>query len=550
VDHLVGQVDLLLPPDTFLINSSWTVVTSAATDWRGTLSAYNDLRPGMTVEAVVRWNRYGDLAALSVESVGVGADTVTLSGTVTDAVPEIQRFRLATGELLIIRRGTPLDGDVHRITDIEEGMKLTAECVSTEAGEYQALWAMVESQSASPFAPTDYATSEALVVLESGVRADEVASRHGATIVGTLPGSVISLFRWESPIGDQHVQMLRADPDVTEVEPNYRAQDPETVRRRLIAIDRQPTSDRFSRQYVIEQSGVAAAHQRTTGSGTLVAIIDTGVDLFHPLLRHSIADGGWDFVDGDASPWETADGVDQDNDGDVDEASGHGTFVAGLVLLVAPSAKILPYRVLNDDGHGTTFAICQAVLSAMDQGADVINMSFAYDEKPRVLDRILDEASQRGIVLVSGAGNSSVTHLPFPARDHRVLAIAAVDQTGALADFTNHGSDAAIAAGGVDLYSGGFDGEFGTWSGTSMAAPLVSGTAALLRSVNPYLLPSQIEAALHQSAAQISGSEVGLLRIDSALDLVPSLWSPHQASESQMCLAPTRSLVANPRKNE
>jgi subtilisin family serine protease len=253
-------------------------------------------------------------------------------------------------------------------------------------------------------------------------------------------------------------------------------------------------------------------------------VIDTGVEPFHPLLRHRIAPGGWDFVDGDATPWETRDGIDQDVDGDVDESAGHGTFVSGLVLLTAPGATILPYRVLNDDGHGTTFAICQAVLAAMDRGADVINLSFAYAERPRVLDRLLDEASRRGIVLVSGAGNDGISDLPFPAGDHRVMAVAATTADEEAADFTNRGPQCTIAATGVEVYSACLDGGFCRWSGTSMAAPLVSGAAALLRSVNPALTPGQIEDALIQSAAPPPvGSDLpGLLRVSAALNLVPA----------------------------
>jgi subtilisin family serine protease len=195
-----------------------------------------------------------------------------------------------------------------------------------------------------------------------------------------------------------------------------------------------------------------------------------------------------------------------------------------MVLLAAPGATILPYRVLDDDGHGTTFDICRAVLAAIDRGVDVINLSFAYPERPRVLDRILDEAARRGIVLVSGAGNDGSTVIPFPAEDHRVLAVAALDSDDQLGEFSNHGSGCSIAAPGVDVYSACADGEFCTWSGTSMAAPLVSGTAALLRSVNPKLTPDQIRDAILQSAAPgpSGGDEPGRLRAAEALSLIPS----------------------------
>jgi len=183
------------------------------------------------------------------------------------------------------------------------------------------------------------------------------------------------------------------------------------------------------------------------------------------------------------------------------------------VLLAAPGTTILPYRVLDDDGHGSNFDICRAVLAAMDRGADVINMSFAYGRSGRVLDRILMEASQRGIALVSGAGNTGRAELPFPSSDSRVIAVAAVDEEGRLAEFSNHGPALGIAAPGVDVYSASLDQGFGWWSGTSMAAPLVSGAVALLRSVNPYLTPQPIEDALVQSAAEVHPPDPDASRI-------------------------------------
>ncbi len=161
---------------------------------------------------------------------------------------------------------------------------------------------------------------------------------------------------------------------------------------------------------------------------------------------------------------------------------------------------------------------------AIDRGADVINMSFTYPERSRILDRILMEASERGVILVAGAGNGGRPDLPFPAADNRVLAVAAIDPQGLLADFSNRGIDVAIAAPGVDLYSAGLDAQFGIWSGTSMAAPLVAGTAALMRSINPRLTPQQVAAALFQGASAASEEDDIrlILQAGHAITLVPN----------------------------
>jgi subtilisin family serine protease len=373
----------------------------------------------------------------------------------------------------------------------------------------------------------DEPTRETLVVLKDGAVASGVASRHGAFVTGTLPGQLVYLFRWPDEIDLSMLQNLLDDEDVEILEPNRSFSDPESdpdsIRRRAIAIDRAASSDKFNNQDAVFKAGLDVAHSRTLGQGTLVAVIDTGIDPFHPLLRHRIADGGYDFVDEDPLPWETADGIDQDGDGEIDEGAGHGTFVAGLVLLAAPATSILPFRVLDDDGRGSTFDISRAVLLAIDRGADVINMSFAYPERSRILDRILMEASNRGVVLVSGAGNSGLSTLPFPATDNRVLAVGAVDGTLRLADFSNHGVDIALGAPGIDLYSAGIENQFGTWSGTSMAAPLVSGTAALMRSINPYLTSGQIGAALIQGAIEADPDDdiAYVLHAGNAIELIP-----------------------------
>jgi len=524
--NVMGAIDRLVPPRVMIVDDI-VITVDKTTEWQGDLGSFDDLAVGMGVLAAVVFHEDGYLLAQQVKNLGqLDATPVFLSGEVEEKAL-LNRFLLDSGEWIAIDGATVLDGDVDDVEEIDVGMDVYAECVATGPGEYLALWIFVSDIRVDPpfFGPEATETTEALVVLVDGADAAAVAARHGATVTGTLPGNLVHLFQWVQPVTEDEMHILVSDPDVADAEANYQFQDPETIRRHMPIADRAPTSERFVAQAAMAQASIMEAHQRSLGENTMVAVLDTGVDPFHPLLRQRLAPGGWDFVDGDGEPWETQDGIDQDGDSVIDEAAGHGTFVAGLVLLTAPGTRVLPYRVLNDDGRGTTFVICEAVLDAVDSGADVINMSFVYTRRSRILDRILDEASRRGVVLVSGAGNEGGTNIPFPARDHRVLAVAAVDETGQLAEFSNHGPAVAVAAPGVELYSGLPEGEFGTWSGTSMAAPLVSGTVALLRAVNPYLTPDQVEAALKQSAVPLADGSTSpaLLQVSSALDLVPTL---------------------------
>jgi hypothetical protein len=531
VTTLRGAVSQLLPPATLMLDDFYLVAAFPATQWLGTLTGFGDLQVGMMVEVSVIWSPDGSLAATSVENLDPeNSGVLILSGTVEEIHPSSSRYRLSGSEWLLIVPGTPVDGDVDSVEEIAVGMSLVAECVLASEGEYRAL--SVHIMTGGHDLPVVLAEpTEALVILAETANPVVVANRHGATIAGRLPGTLVHLFTWTVPVSEQQIQLLIDDPEVEEVEANYEVEDSEATRRRMPVADLFPTSGKYTQQSAATSIGLTAAHLRSTGVGALVAVVDTGVDPFHPLLRYRLAPGGYDFVDHDASPWDSADGLNQDGDSDVDEAAGHGTFVAGLVLLTAPGASILPYRVLDSEGHGGTFQICQAVIAAMDRGADVINMSFevvggdpASPTRSRVLDRILEEASRRGVVLVSGAGNWATAELPFPARDRRVLAVAAVDADGELAEFSNFGSTVALAAPGVEVYSGLWAQRFGTWSGTSMAAPLVSGAVALLRSVNPYLTPDEVAAALTQSAQLLQGDAHGVrgrLRVDVALGLVP-----------------------------
>ena len=130
-------------------------------------------------------------------------------------------------------------------------------------------------------------------------------------------------------------------------------------------------------QSASQQLQLSKAHELSEGDGTLVAVLDTGVERSHSALA-GLLQPGWDYVDDDPDPSDSQNGRDDDGDLAVDESFGHGTFVSGTVALTAPKARIMPMRVLNSDGRGNLFVVAEAITDAVKAGADVILLAFGW----------------------------------------------------------------------------------------------------------------------------------------------------------------------------
>ena len=242
-----------------------------------------------------------------------------------------------------------------------------------------------------------------------------------------------------------------------------------------------------------------------TGFGAVVAVIDTGVDLDHPEFEGRIT-RGYDFVDND----DTA------NDG-----NGHGTHVAGTiggandalgVTGVSPDASIMPIRVLGDDGFGYTSDIVAGIYWATNNGADVINLSLGGERPSRAMSDAIAYASNKGAVVVMAAGNSGAQSPGYPAAyavSHGI-AIGAANKNKRIASFSNRAGSTTldyVTAPGVNIYSAIPGGGYDSFSGTSMAAPNVSGLAGLLKSYDNSLSPETIENLIIESTDyDVSGS--------------------------------------------
>ena len=209
------------------------------------------------------------------------------------------------------------------------------------------------------------------------------------------------------------------------------------------------------------------------GAGVKVAVIDTGIDLSHPAFKGRLAPNNeWrDFIDSDAMPQE-----------EPGSSFGHGTSVAGIVLQVAPNATILPLRVLAPSGEGDTDKVAEAIGWAIDHGAKVINLSLGGDSKAPSLNKMLAYANNKGIFVITSSGNTGDDEITVPAtyatKIRNSFSVGSVGANGAKSPFSTFGK-LELMAPGERIWGPAPGGKRSYWSGTSMAAPMVSGTLAL-----------------------------------------------------------------------
>lgn len=365
--------------------------------------------------------------------------------------------------------------------------------------------------------PSATEAAEVLTRLAPGVQIETIHDRYGTTTLEAVASQRVYLLGLpEGKTLEEVLPVMQTDPDLDGASPNSRLEAPEAQSRSTMAFA-DPALERVDRedQQAIRRIRAREAWPESRGSGVIVAVLDTGVDAGHPQLRRRIAPGGVDLVDDDMDPSDPADGIDSDGDGLVDEAAGHGTFIAGLVLAVAPDAEILPIRILDSDGTGEAIDIARGIEIAIRSGARIVNLSLGMELESLVLQQVIDEeARRRGIVFVASAGNRNTDERQWPAGQDDVIGVAAVDPNDQKADFSNFGSWVAVAAPGVGLVSTLPSIAMGTWSGTSFASGLASGEAAVLIAFAPSATSADIRGAMEDSGVFVGSGLARHGRID------------------------------------
>jgi len=348
-------------------------------------------------------------------------------------------------------------------------------------------------------------------------------------------------------------EFLRALPGVRYVEPNYLAF--------AIATPNDPS---FSQQYGPQRIQANLAWDIWQPQQTVyLAILDTGIDAFHPDLTRKMRRRS----DGRIYGYNTI-----NNNEDTTDRHSHGTHCAGIaaadinngigiagVAAWNPSVpnshtyvQLMPVKVLNDSGSGTWDSVARGITWAADNGAHILSMSLGGSGGAQQLEDAVNYAWSRGCLVVAAAGNGGSSSPSYPAYYTNCIAVAATDSSDTLAYFSQYGWWVDIAAPGVNVYSTIPNNSYTSYSGTSMACPHVAGAAAVLWSHNSVLTNAELRAALERNVdpyipyqGRTIAPGAGRLNVYRALLDVGS-GDPTQPRLGNLSLNPSRVTGGNP----
>ena len=250
-------------------------------------------------------------------------------------------------------------------------------------------------------------------------------------------------------------------------------------------------------EWNVDQIDAEKAWSYSTGAGSKVAVVDTGIDKDHPDLAENIA-GGRNYVRKGRKL----------STGKWDDDNGHGTHVAGIiaaldneigVIGVAPEAQLYGVKVLDSRGNGWMGDLIAALEWAVTNNMDVVNMSLSASEGDPLLESACQSAADAGILLVAASGNNG-GQVQFPAQYGSVIAVGATNSSDQVTSWSNKGSSLEIVAPGLSVRSTWKGGSYETLDGTSMATPHVAGVCALMRGLPESLAPEDPRTQLQITA--------------------------------------------------
>lgn len=324
-------------------------------------------------------------------------------------------------------------------------------------------------------------TDRVIVKLDSGLEAESLDEYE--VVENQIGEDFMTVEVPEHQSTVDFIEDLEERKDVVYAEPDH-----------LIQLSHRPSDPYYSTQWHHQAIQTETAWNKSKGSDeVVVAVIDNGIDLNHPDLRDRIV-----------SPYDVVLGTSNTiNPGE------HGTHVAGIIASsidngyggsgVAPHARIMPINVFKGEAAYTSDVI-KGIYYAIESGAEIINMSLGTYDYSFSLDLAIQHAYQSGLVIIAAAGNDSTNRRNYPSSFENVISVSSTTASDAVSSFSNYGFDIDIAAPGSHIYSTLSDGAYGYMSGTSMAAPVVSGVAALIWSNERKLSNKEIANRMFETA--------------------------------------------------
>ena len=383
-------------------------------------------------------------------------------------------------------------------------------------------------------------SNQVLIRFRRGVsaQAKEAALANAAAIRRTPLRGASNIEKLELNTTDALVAalQLRQHPAIEFAEPNFIINKAEIV----------PDDPEFSQQWGLRNTGqnggqfgsdinVANAWERTTGgASTVIAVIDSGIDFNHADLAANQWTNPTPSAAGDIHGWDYIDERPQ-----IMDEQGHGTAIAGIIAAtgnnalgttgVIWSASLMSLRVLDNSGTGDVADAVEAIDYAVSHGAHVINISWGTTGESTALREAIARAIQHNVVVVCSAGNGGANldqspYYPASFGLSDLIVVGATDNFDQLASWSNWGTDVTAAAPGVNILTTKMGGGYWNTTGTSAAAPLVSGVVGLMKSMKPQASSHAVNLALQQSVRQVA-SLAGKVTGGGVVNAAPALQS-------------------------